>query len=41
MSVSSTQTEEGGRHVDPLFEETACSAALRRSFMILNSSSSF
>ena len=26
---------------DPLLVETACSAALRRSFMILSSSSSF
>ena len=42
LSVSSTRTEESEqRVVDPLFEETACSAALRRSFMILNSSSSF
>lgn len=40
-SVSSAQTEEGEQRVDPLFEDIACSAALRRSFMALNSSSSF
>ena len=41
ISVSSAQTEEGEERVDPLFEETACSAALRRSFIALNSSSNF
>ena len=41
MSVSSTQTEESEQRVDPLFEDMACSAALRRSFMALSSSSSF
>jgi len=41
MSVSSIRTEEGEQRVDPLFEDMACSAALRRSFMALSSSSSF